>query len=343
MKKMLLWNNKGGVGKTLLSFIISTEYAKAHPNSNILVIDTCPQADLSQILLGGTQDNSKNYLEIKQQKKTLAGYLAHRIGRSPYTPVLNESDYILQVAQYNANIPSNLYLICGDNGIEALGETLMSLANTNKPTLDTKKQTYYKEIYSYLIDMQQAFFNKYEGQACFIDTNPSFSIYTKMGLYASDTLIIPCFADLGSKLALQNVLSMVYNIENNGYMTHFKSTSEDYGLSLPLISHIVIGKSTQYNQTSAKAFKNIEEQIISFIHTHQKQFNGSVFANKPQDIITLVRDFNSIAPVMHDLGKMLANLSDMETLSNREPVKLNELDKYRGDIDGSIKHLLDKL
>ena len=164
-----------------------------------------------------------------------------------------------------------------------------------------------------------------------------------MGLYACDSVIVPCFADLGSLLALKNVLSMVYSIENNGYITHFKSNSEDYGLSLPLISHIVIGKSTQYDKSSAKAFKNIEEKIINFIHTNQKQLNGSIFANKPQDLVTLIRDFNSITPTMHDLGKMLSNLESSETLSNGNPVKLNELDKYRGNVDGSIKHLLDKL
>ena len=56
MKKYAIWNNKGGVGKTFLSFVLATEYAKSNPSTNVLIIDTCPQADVSQVLLGGTSN-----------------------------------------------------------------------------------------------------------------------------------------------------------------------------------------------------------------------------------------------------------------------------------------------
>jgi chromosome partitioning protein len=38
-----VWNNKGGVGKSYLTFQIATEYAKTHPDQRVLVIDLCPQ------------------------------------------------------------------------------------------------------------------------------------------------------------------------------------------------------------------------------------------------------------------------------------------------------------
>jgi cellulose biosynthesis protein BcsQ len=48
-----LWNNKGGVGKSYLTFQISCEYARTHPTEKILVIDLCPQANASGMLMGG--------------------------------------------------------------------------------------------------------------------------------------------------------------------------------------------------------------------------------------------------------------------------------------------------
>ena len=60
MTRFALWNNKGGVGKSLLSFIISAEYAAKNPDKRVLVVDMCPQANLSEIFLGGNGDGGKN-------------------------------------------------------------------------------------------------------------------------------------------------------------------------------------------------------------------------------------------------------------------------------------------
>lgn len=40
-----IWNNKGGVGKSYLIFQIASEYARTHPEQNILVVDLCPQEE----------------------------------------------------------------------------------------------------------------------------------------------------------------------------------------------------------------------------------------------------------------------------------------------------------
>lgn len=50
-----IWNNKEGTGKTSLSFQILTTYALNHPEQEVLAIDLCPQANLSELLLGGLE------------------------------------------------------------------------------------------------------------------------------------------------------------------------------------------------------------------------------------------------------------------------------------------------
>jgi hypothetical protein len=46
-----VWNNKGGVGKSFLSFVLGTEVAHRHPDKNVILVDMCPQANLSEIVL----------------------------------------------------------------------------------------------------------------------------------------------------------------------------------------------------------------------------------------------------------------------------------------------------
>ena len=57
-----IWNNKGGVGKTTLTFHIATQYAKTHPTDRVVVIDMCPQANVSSALLGKIFNIHKNLM-----------------------------------------------------------------------------------------------------------------------------------------------------------------------------------------------------------------------------------------------------------------------------------------
>jgi cellulose biosynthesis protein BcsQ len=46
-----VWNNKGGVGKTFLSFVLATEIANER-KIPVVLVDMCPQANLSESLSG---------------------------------------------------------------------------------------------------------------------------------------------------------------------------------------------------------------------------------------------------------------------------------------------------
>lgn len=60
MKIYSFYNNKGGVGKTTLSQNAVALYAKNNPDKQVLVLDLCPQANISQFLLGGGHNGYKN-------------------------------------------------------------------------------------------------------------------------------------------------------------------------------------------------------------------------------------------------------------------------------------------
>jgi cellulose biosynthesis protein BcsQ len=47
-----VWNNRGGSGKTNLTYHLAIKYAYRNPDKTVLVVDMCPQADLSHAFLG---------------------------------------------------------------------------------------------------------------------------------------------------------------------------------------------------------------------------------------------------------------------------------------------------
>ena len=70
-----IWNNKGGVGKSYLTFQISSEYARTHPDKKVLVVDLCPQANASGMLLGGMVDGERALDSLGNQtpRRTISG------------------------------------------------------------------------------------------------------------------------------------------------------------------------------------------------------------------------------------------------------------------------------
>jgi hypothetical protein len=95
-----IWNNKGGVGKTFLSFVLSTEYANKHPGSHVIVADLCPQANLSEIILGGSEKGSDRLENLIVEKKTIGSYFDSRVG-SPHAPSNRETDFLIHARDFN--------------------------------------------------------------------------------------------------------------------------------------------------------------------------------------------------------------------------------------------------
>src|SRR5947207_2035003 len=114
-----LWNNKGGVGKSYLTFQIATEYARIHPERKILVIDLCPQANASGMLLGGMERGEAvlDLLSIRTPRQTISGYIEDRI-TSPYVNPRTGEQFVISVSEHNSLVPGNLFLVAGDEQLE---------------------------------------------------------------------------------------------------------------------------------------------------------------------------------------------------------------------------------
>jgi cellulose biosynthesis protein BcsQ len=81
MEAYAVWNNKGGTGKSTITFHIASRYAELNPTKKVLVIDLCPQSNVSMLLLGGGIQGEDNLLKFcpKSTPQSVVGYISEAI------------------------------------------------------------------------------------------------------------------------------------------------------------------------------------------------------------------------------------------------------------------------
>lgn len=239
------WNNKGGTGKTSLAFQIICDFANSNPRKQVLAIDVCPQANLSELLLGGLEGGgSKNLLQIQGRtlRASVGGYFQMRLPRPYEAGTFNPIDFICKPADYNSNIPNNVNLLAGDPLLELQANAMSTLANNQIPGTDT-----WIKIITWLRDFTEQTRNKFD--YVFVDANPSFSIYTQVALAAVRRLVMPVMADDSSRRAIQNAFSLVYGLKlpSEIYAQHmFATRMKAGGLELPKVHLLIKNRITQY-------------------------------------------------------------------------------------------------
>ncbi|MHA1559131.1 MAG: ParA family protein [Alphaproteobacteria bacterium] len=254
-----IWNNKGGVGKSYLTFQVASEYARQHPDRKVLVVDLCPQANSSGMLLGGMERGEDQLDEIAtaRPKRTIAAYVDDRI-RSPYMSPQTGAQYLTQVHQYNRHVPNNLFLIAGDEELEIQTSRVFS---ATRPGPGDAWRIVHTWISDLIGDVRQSWDNA--ENTVFIDCNPSFSIYTELAMSAADRLIIPFSADGSSKRAVRAVLALLFGIRRlpGSPQSEFFLNSQQFRLTIPAIYAYVGNRLTQMNNSSASAFKTVVSAI----------------------------------------------------------------------------------
>jgi cellulose biosynthesis protein BcsQ len=273
-----LWNNKGGVGKSYLTFQVACEYARTHPEQNVLVVDLCPQANSSSMLLGGMEAGEREIEQLSAQTppRTISGYIADRIV-SPYVDTNSGANYVTRVRTLNQSVPGNLYIICGDEELELQAGRIQLACSAGPADAWRIVHTWIRNL---IEDVRRSW--NQNNITVFLDCNPSFTIYTELAISAADRLIIPFSADGSSKRAVRSVLSLVYGVlrRPGQAQSQFYRNVQQYRMALPQIYTYVGNRLTQMNNSSASAFRNVVLEIFNEVY-RVWQANPGVFAVHP--------------------------------------------------------------
>lgn len=294
------WNNKGGTGKTSLCFQSICFYAHEHPTERILAIDVCPQANLSEMLLGGlTNNGSKNLLARQGElpRATIGGYFQERLP-SPYAvPTITHGEFITRPHEYNDAIPTNVELVCGDPLLELQSNAISTLANTQIPGTNA-----WVSVIDWLKDFLDPILDDYD--AVFIDANPSFSIYTQIALATVDRLVLPVMADDSSRRAVQNAFSLVYGLKlpSDIYATYaFATRLTEARRDLPVVHVIAKNRLTQYMGPASAygaVLRSIDNDVEALLESHGEKFTFTTMA----DGVVNIRDFQTTGVVAFARG-----------------------------------------
>jgi cellulose biosynthesis protein BcsQ len=329
-----VWNNKGGVGKSFLSFMLGTEIAHRHPNQQVILADMCPQANLSEIILGGNGTGSAKLQALLQQssRKTIGGYFDERIS-SPHRQTGSEAGYLINTNLENKNLPKNLWLLAGDPSLELQAQVISQIGGQTLPA-DS-----WKNVHNWLLDLVTACtakLGKPDNVTVLIDCNPSFAAYTELAMVAAERLIVPCSSDGSSARAIDNIGALLYGLGSGSSYNNvnFKAQTTRFQVALPLIHLIVLNRSTLFNAKASKAFSAMFDEIMRRAN-RLKQTDPSIFTAGESVNFQVVPDNHSVAIVSSHLGKPLYDIKpghyqvhDTNPQINDEP-----LDRYKKAMD----------
>lgn len=344
MSSYAFWNNKGGVGKSFLCFISACEYAHQNPDTDVYVIDLCPQANLSETLLGNQKIRGKimDKLISQHPRATIAGYLEARLS-SPFKQLRDVSPFITIPRNTNPSIPANVSLICGDNLLEIISEAIRQTSQLSIPT-DAWKQvvSWVKDLVAKLKEQ-----SGFKDTAFFIDCNPSFAIYTQLALVAANYVVVPFTADDSSRRAVENVVALLYGIGDPDTSTYarisFSKRAKEDGLDSPVLHTFVSNRQTLYDGQPTKAFEAVNgiiKRTVDGVFAKHK----SIFANRqdrPSKSFFEVPDYHSASIVASLTGTPLHRLQPGPQDLEGQRVQLNPgpLATYKKALGNVVSHL----
>lgn len=356
----VIWNNKGGVGKSTLTFHMATQYAKTNPGCKVLVIDLCPQANVSMALLNSRKTRGSQHLSsLYAKRKTISFYLQ---GVTQPLTTVTPRDFLTRVSEYNDHIPGNLYLLCGDMYLELVSKHL----EHRRSDMVTPMYNPWVDTTSCMRHFIEGYEGKIEGVAktpgdtdlvVFIDTNPSFSVYTEIAMVAATKLIIPINADDFSQEAVRAMLNLVHGIVQTeepdyfgAYREYmFSSKATKYNVRLPKIHLLVNNRTTTYSLRSAKAFGSMAEGNIQILHEAYQQ-HKEYFTPCIGDVEDLeqfkakyfmdIKDFHTTGILSLHIGCPLSSLrGNVQVLNEKVKVDHDGLRQYLKCLETLVERL----
>lgn len=335
-----IWNNKGGVGKSFLTFVLATEYAIKNPRQKVCVIDMCPQANVSEIILGGNGDGYKNLSALlhdtKQDtgRKTIGGYFDKRLSQ-PDNKTGSESSYVLSVQkEYSINnLPDNLLLVCGDPSLELQVQSINQIASVDLP------ENRWANVHKWIKDLQTGISSNHgDNVVYFIDCNPSFATYTAQAILASKRLIVPCTADGASARAIDNIGQLLYGVAVSDLYakTSFSAKAKLHSLEIPKIHLVLLNRYTTSSNVPSKAFQAMYEEVKERVRSFRNK--DILLDDSTDEIFKEIPDAHAVAITASEKAIPISQLKNTSYELQHGKTQINEepLRRYTKAIEGVI-------
>ena len=199
VKKIALFNHKGGVSKTTTTFNLG--WMLASKGKKVILVDTDPQANLTGLVLGydGFDDDEKELSSFYDElgDHNLKAGLAPAFESRP-TPMT-------AVQCYDVPKQEELFLLPGHIGLSEY-EVTLGIAQELSGSIQTLQNL--PGAISNLLDKTA---DKYQADYVLIDMNPSLSSFNQNLLMTSEYFIVPTNPDSFSVMAIDSLSNVLPN------------------------------------------------------------------------------------------------------------------------------------
>ena len=322
-KSYVVWNNKGGVGKSTITFHIASVYAENHPDQDVVVVDMCPQANVSMMLMGGGSEAETKLQQLitKETPQTIVGYITDSITHSDTTDL---SRYITKLEPVNEKLPSNIHLLSGDGNLELIAPLLSERANATPLSANDNP---WITIHTIVKNLTK---KKLEDKPCvyFIDTNPSFSVYTQMAILSGQYLLVPINADDSSIFAITGLFNLIWGTEKPHPVYDkytFSSKVSTFGLTRPQVK-LLLGNRFAQKKGAAHAFKALSNEAI--VKMYQE------YSKNPRRFVACDSEINNRESFEREFSTELRDFNSAGVVAANQGIPLSKMDKHVYEVYG---------
>ncbi len=247
MKKICLFNHKGGVSKTTTTYNLGWKLARE--GEKVILVDADPQCNLTGLILGDDFDD----FYVNNPNDNI------KTGISPAfdaTPVP-----LSPIDCYEIPENTNLLLVPGHIGLSEY-EVPLSIAHQLSNTIPTLKN-----LPGALNSFLELLADKYSADYILIDMNPSLSSINQNLFCLSDYFIVPTSPDYFSVMAIKSLTNVLPKWEQWAKMARvaFKDSAYPFPDKTTKFLGTVVQNFTIRNGEPSKAFKKWIDQVSSTV------------------------------------------------------------------------------
>lgn len=292
MKKIVLFNHKGGVSKTTTSFHIGWKLAEM--GHRTLLVDGDPQCNLTSLFLGS--DGFDRYFTDERTSKNNI--------KDGVAPVFDGQPVPIQAFNCpNSSRNRDLYLLPGHMNLSEC-ESSLSFALGATSVLSTLKNL--PGAFNKLIESTC---EKYDIEYAIIDLNPALSALNQVLFLSADAFIIPVNPDCFAKMALKSLSKILPNWVN--WSEKNRDMYEGAAYCLPPKAPRFVGvipqrfnirngaPTTPYAVQIQELLNIVENDVIPSFERAQMVFTAAEYqsAGVPQNRELMeIKDFQGLSP-----------------------------------------------
>ncbi len=296
-KKLVFFNNKGGVGKTTLAYNLGVKFAEM--GYKTVLVDLDPQCNLSRLSLGSIFEDNLFSDSQKSIYSVLSGI------------VRGGADIDTSVQFEKVGPTDHLFILPGSLKLSEYENSLIS--SYGEAAQGTERGFFVTSAIDRFLTEKGL---SEEIDLFIIDTSPNLNLLNRVIFLGTDYFVTPLMPDAFSVQGIQNLGTTFEQWKDNWKKTA-RVLAKDKGISHTkvldgeglFIGYII----NSYNQYSKKPIKNNEEwiaKIPGFIKKYlsEKHCRNGLVEKSWKEKLALIKDYGQLSPLSQIKNKAIFNL-----------------------------------